>query len=144
MVKLKALSRSNYQIFFSRLQTIYGIQSKLIKSTLHHHHQRQHQAASSDASARPTSLHELLNLLPSKTSRADIITIITQQLITDYAIATKSQSIFEPHTLTFMAEQSMALVCKGRGIELGTSILPFMSPASASAAATGGAAPRDG
>jgi len=97
--------------------------------------------ASSDASARPTSLHELLNLLPSKTSRADIITIITQQLITDYAIATKSQSIFEPHTLTFMAEQSMALVCKGRGIELGTSILPFMSPASASAAATGGAAP---
>ncbi|KAF5094367.1 hypothetical protein D0Z00_003572 [Geotrichum galactomycetum] len=103
-------------------------------------------AAGSDGSARPTSLNELLSVLPSKTSRADIITIITQQLITDYAIATKSQSIFEPHTLTFMAEQSMALVCKGRGIELGTSILPFMSPANAASAATaaaagGGAAP---
>jgi cytoplasmic tRNA 2-thiolation protein 2 len=96
--------------------------------------------ACSDNSARPRSLNELLNVLPSKTSRADIITIITQQLITDYAIATKSQSIFEPHTLTFMAEQSMALVCKGRGIELGTSILPFISSADASAAA-GGAAP---
>lgn len=90
---------------------------------------------------RPASLNELLNILPSKTSRADIITIITQQLIIDYAITIKSQSIFEPHTLTFMAEQSMALVCKGRGIELGTSILPSNYSAESKITVGSGAAP---
>lgn len=79
---------------------------------------------------QPKSLSELLAILPSKTSRADVLSIIVEQLIRTHAKLSGCQTVFQPHTLTFLAERAMAAVCKGRGIELGTSLEPqSQSPA---------------
>lgn len=72
----------------------------------------------------PSSFNEILNILPTNTSRSDITTIIINQLISKYAAANGCQSIFEPFTLTYLAERAIGLVCKGRGVELGTSLTP--------------------
>lgn len=72
----------------------------------------------------PRTLDELMSILPSKTSRADLQSIILSHVISAHAHQLGCQTIFQPSTLTFLAEQSMAAVCKGRGIELGTSLTP--------------------
>lgn len=77
---------------------------------------------------QPKTLSELLAILPSKTSRADVLSIIIDQLVRASAKASGCQTVFQPHTLTFLAERAMASVCKGRGIELGTPIDPQSQP----------------
>lgn len=77
-----------------------------------------------DSPKPPRSLAELMSVLPSKTSRADVQTIILSRLISASARQKGCQTVFQPHTLTYLAERAMAAVCKGRGIELGTSLTP--------------------
>lgn len=85
----------------------------------------QYTHTAADSLPPPKTLDDLLAILPSKTSRADILTIMIDHLIRKTAHDFGCQSVFQPHTLTYLAERAMASVCKGRGIELGTSLNPI-------------------
>ena len=63
-------------------------------------------------------LNRLLAILPSATSRSDIISFIRTELLTDIAKTNACESIIWGHSTTTLAEKTLAETAKGRGFSL--------------------------
>ncbi|KAH8801678.1 cytoplasmic tRNA 2-thiolation protein-like protein 2 [Xylogone sp. PMI_703] len=73
-------------------------------------------------------LQEILNLMPSATSRVDIITTLLIRLLVDVAQRNKCESILLGDSTTRLAERTLTETAKGRGFSLPWQVSDGASP----------------
>lgn len=84
--------------------------------------------ADTSKTAASTTLEGLLSLLSSATSRVDVIQIVRQRLIVNFAKDHNCESILWGHSTTRLAERTLAETAKGRGFALPWTVLDGESP----------------
>jgi len=73
-------------------------------------------------------LEELLHLLPSATSRVDVLTILRNRAIIDLARQNQCEAILWGDSTTRLAERTLAETAKGRGFSLPWQVTDSISP----------------
>lgn len=75
-------------------------------------------AQTNSADPSPASLQALLSALPSASSLADVLSILTSRIVARHARQHRCEALFAPHTTTALAALTLAEAAKGRGFQL--------------------------